>query len=113
MRLLITLDENDQVVKYEEKRIVITEEMFDIGEEAEVESVNGDEENMEDTYESDENKYVDDGFVVNNDVLNCVDEDYVPSAGEMETAELEEAMEEEIEEDIEEDTEIESDCERQ
>ena len=105
MRLVVTIDSDDENPRYMEERIEISHDMFE-GEAEEdcetLESVDDDDEEEEEG--SDEE--MDDGFVVR-DEADEIDEDFVPS--DSETDEEEYASDDEmIEED---DVEVESDSE--
>ena len=88
LRLLVALDEDDQIVRYEERRIVVTHEMVGTGEAEDEDGVeDGEEEEEVGEVEQD-----DDGFVVG-EVCES-DDDYLPSEDELRTAELEEEADE-------------------
>lgn len=91
MRLLIELDEDDTITRYEERRIVVTHEMVNEGEAEE----DGDG-YVSDPDEPDESVECDDiGNFVVGDADSNSDEEYLPSDGELRSAELEEELDEE------------------
>lgn len=106
LRLIVQIDENDQIPRYEERRIQVTHAMFRENDEAE-ESCDGDESSTEpevmqsrlDDEEDEENidpntAEIDDEFVVGS-MEEEEDEDYVPDSDELEEAEREEQEAEE------------------